>query len=687
MNTLQNSNSNRYKFNPIKLFAYFMVIMIVLTIFSNVASSLTVSIVTVEKIGKASINHSVSGSGMIEADGEINITADKGFTIKDINFEIGDNVKSGDILMNLDSTSLKNNIYNVETEIKKLNLELSQMDIVSNNVKSKETELEKKVKEIENVEKNFNIKFKQVNEDINITKEDIQNAKNKLSSFIQKDEKAQLDEAKDLVAELTQTLEDLEYQKQKDLKESQFNIDNAEFNLASIIKNEEAFASEELKKAKQNYENVKLTWNNKSNSANEDMQIAYINWQSLQEAYNQEIAQGNDELAQQYKQQMEEYENDYIQKSDRLEDTKAKKEEAFKKAEQAIEAAKTEKDVTIQAQKDKAQMEIDQAKEKYELLENDYNRKIEKAQKDLDEAQENLDKILSGNYKDISISEFEDSIEALEKVLKTEQRQLEELNIQKQSELDKINEDIENLKLDILNEQQNKQLESKRNDIEKQKILIDIDSKNRELNQLQQIYNKGDKIIVPTDGIITSIKTAIGTDTTNEVIATIAPTQNQYYIKIKVNKEKAKYIEEGDEAEVTFAGEIKAIEGAKVDTITALKGDDSDKLEIKILLPQKKGEIGMSASIEINKATEKYQTVIPISAIRENSSGEKYVLIVDEQNTIIGKQLVAQKVIVNEIERDNYNVAVEGSLTFENQIITSSSKPIISGDRVRLIEQ
>lgn len=688
MNILQSNNSDKYKLNIIKLLAYFMVIMIILTIFSNIASSLTVSIVTVGKTKKTSINHSVTASGTIEADDEINIIADKGLTIKDINIKVGDTVAAGDTLMTLDLSSLENSIFNVETEIKKLNLELSQLgSYLDNTIETKEAEIAKKQKEIENTEKSFDIKIKQANEDINIAKEDILKANNRLSLLTQKDKNKQLDDTKELIVKLEQNLEDLIYQKEKDLKESQFNIDNAEFNLASIIKNEEAFASEELKKAEQHYKDVESTWKDKTNSINEDLQLSYINWQSLQEAYNQAVAQGDTEHAEQYRQQMEEYKDDYMQKNDKMESSITQKDDALKKAEQAIEAAKTEKDVTIQAQKDRAQMEMNQAQEKYNLLENDYNRKIEKAQNDLDEANKDLNKLLNGDYDDSSTYDIEQSIENLEKVLKAKQRELEDIYIQKQLQLDEINNAIENLNIDILNEQKNQQLTLEKNNRAKDKILIDINTKNRELEQLNKIHNKGSKIISPVSGIITSIKTEIGRDTTNEVIATIAENKSQYYIKIKANKKEAKYIEQGDEASITFTGETIAIEGAKVASITNLKADDSDKVEIKILLPKEKGELGMSAYVEIDKLTDKYQTVIPITALRQDSSGEKYVLVTSEQNTILGKQLIAQKVVVTEIDKDNYNVAVQGNLTFESQIIINSNKPIVAGNRVRLIEQ
>ena len=91
----------------------------------------------------------------------------------------------------------------------------------------------------------------------------------------------------------------------------------------------------------------------------------------------------------------------------------------------------------------------------------------------------------------------------------------------------------------------------------------------------------------------------------------------------------------------------------------------------------------MSAKLELSKRSEQYGACLPLGALR--SDGDKdYVLVLQEKNTVMGIEQTVVRVEVTVLDRDSESMAVESSLMGTEQVVTSSSKPIGEGDRVRL---
>ena len=60
------------------------------------------------------------------------------------------------------------------------------------------------------------------------------------------------------------------------------------------------------------------------------------------------------------------------------------------------------------------------------------------------------------------------------------------------------------------------------------------------------------------------------------------------------------------------------------------------------------------------------------------------MLVLQEKNTVMGIEQTVVRVEVTVLDRDSESMAVESSLMGTEQVVTSSSKPIGEGDRVRL---
>ena len=114
--------------------------------------------------------------------------------------------------------------------------------------------------------------------------------------------------------------------------------------------------------------------------------------------------------------------------------------------------------------------------------------------------------------------------------------------------------------------------------------------------------------------------------------------------------------------------------------------EDPTLLELVIDMPDGRLETGTRAEIEIVQRSENYSAVIPLQALHEEQNGY-FVLVMEEEQGVMGKELVAKRYEVKVQDKNSTNAALEeGLLTSEQEIISSSSRSIGDGSRVRKME-
>lgn len=148
--------------------------------------------------------------------------------------------------------------------------------------------------------------------------------------------------------------------------------------------------------------------------------------------------------------------------------------------------------------------------------------------------------------------------------------------------------------------------------------------------------------------------------------------------------EQAKTLTLGDQAEVSgyyWGPEIKAV-------LTSIKNDPENPGKNKILNFTVTGDevtAGSQLSLSIGQRSQDYPTIVPNSAVRNDSTGD-FVLIVEAKSTPLGNRYIARRVDVQVLAKDDINSAVSGGLTTSDYVITTSSKPLEPGMQVRLVE-
>lgn len=207
--------------------------------------------------------------------------------------------------------------------------------------------------------------------------------------------------------------------------------------------------------------------------------------------------------------------------------------------------------------------------------------------------------------------------------------------------------------------------------------------KKRQLRKLEKLRKKEGRILSPVKGAVAKLNAAPGEWTTETSPVLLADLSSGCRLIVQVNKEEEKYLEK--DMPVTVFSELKnkKQENLKINSIEASQ-EDSSLLEVCVYLPADLLEIGDSAEMTAEKKSKTYSTCIPLQALHE-ANGMKFVYVLGEEETVLGKQLTAMKLSVTVQEQnEQYAALADGSLAGDEKVIRDSNKAINEGSPVRL---
>ncbi len=212
----------------------------------------------------------------------------------------------------------------------------------------------------------------------------------------------------------------------------------------------------------------------------------------------------------------------------------------------------------------------------------------------------------------------------------------------------------------------------------------EITSRQQELalGKLQALQKAEGKITAPVQGVVTNIAVTTGDFTTEGTAMRLADTSQGSRLVVSVDKSNEEYVSKGCQAAISVPGSKEKITKYTVTSITENE-EDPTLLDIVIDMPDGGLETGTRAEVEIVQKSENYSAVIPVQALHEEQNGS-YVLVMEEEQGVMGTELVAKRYEVKVQDKNSVQAALEeGILTSEQEIISSSSRSIDDGSRVR----
>ena len=200
-----------------------------------------------------------------------------------------------------------------------------------------------------------------------------------------------------------------------------------------------------------------------------------------------------------------------------------------------------------------------------------------------------------------------------------------------------------------------------------------------QLAYLEKLIDDGGMIYSDIDGIVSETRVVVGNKTTEEAAFVIMEKSDEYTIKMSVTEEQKRYIEKGDSV-------LVHMDETNVSTeVSAVYNDPSNAMYyiVEAVIPGDVFSVGDSVLVDISHKSEKYECVVPVSAIHEDAVGP-YVLVEESKDTLLGTELVAKKVYVTVGDTNNYEIGLKkSSLSKNDKVIVSSDKKVGAGDTVR----
>ena len=214
-----------------------------------------------------------------------------------------------------------------------------------------------------------------------------------------------------------------------------------------------------------------------------------------------------------------------------------------------------------------------------------------------------------------------------------------------------------------------------------QGLSLDLEELEEDLARLTAVQSADGIVTAETSGILESIGVSEGTITAGTEPLVVASTELEACGEIPAGE--IGNVKAGDEVEVRITGYGKPV-ALSIERLEA--GQEGAMFWFAPYTGAGNPVSGTAFAYDYSqKSAASYDQLIPLSALYE-SAGSFYVLTAEVRSGILGDSYTAVKVPVTLLEKDDLYAAVQTSLGRDALIITSSSKYVKEGDRVRLNE-
>lgn len=657
----------------------FLVVMLVLTFFSNTILNHSLPEVATANVTSGTINAKIRGSGTVSANETYDVTIKQTRKVASVKVRVGDSVSAGDVLMTLEAEE-SDELKQAQTELESMELSYEKSLIAAS------TEAARENRDVQKLREAYNDLLAQYNQystmdarqvELEKTKaeatlkelqKDLAKAQKELEKLKAEDEYVQAqadkttyqteyDACKKEIDEYTAQIKELQSGKViRSVSEIQADINTAEQKKEQLLRE---YASRLAEHEAMYQEFSKLAGGREeimdAYQADRDLLIRTL----IEQGYGKTTpgngaASGVDEAAvgatadamiAAYKAL-----KGYYTKAAALEDDLARLNAELKIAQSTESTADALAKLSAKLEdankrlKD-ADMKLNSAKrivDSYEAEIEALEGKIERAQNAVDTQQDKVDRLTSAN--------------TLAEQVKSAKQALED-KIFEQGLADGSALDLEAAK---------KAIDEKKADIEK-------------------LTQNADEVEVKAKvgGTVSAINVTAGNNAGAETpLMTLNLTDRGYTVKISVTNEQAKKVRVGDSAELVnywYGGDIQA-------TLENITNDPSNPGKARLLVFRLTGDVepDTNLTLSIGQKSANYDCIVPNSAIRTDSNGT-FVLAIVAKSTPLRTRYTATRVDVQELAKDDTVTAVTG-LSSGDFVITTSTKPIEAGTQVRLVE-
>lgn len=217
-----------------------------------------------------------------------------------------------------------------------------------------------------------------------------------------------------------------------------------------------------------------------------------------------------------------------------------------------------------------------------------------------------------------------------------------------------------------------------------QQLEIAKEQKDEEIRKLQQLVEEDGKVYAGMCGTVREVLVQSGVSVGGETAAVIAQDGGNKTVEVTTDEETAKGMWIGQE--VSVSGNIQGEEIEAISTVIAKdKSSEDETWKITLDVSDSEFPLGETVCARLVDSAENYLSILPRSALRQESGNTYFVYLLQEKESILGTELRMERRDVEVLDMDTMNVAVEGVTTME-QVVYDSDRMLSEGCRVRLSE-
>lgn len=627
----------------VRLLAGFFALMLCLTLVSRAAEGVTVARVEAQRPKTGILTQRVNLGGTIEPLGDLDLTLPAGIQVTSIRAQAGQRVEPGDPLLDLDGAGLDRTMEKLRNDIRLLDLKIQ--NALSGN-SGDDTEA------------------------ILAAQQTLADAQEDYDRLVNSRERAEGRSEEDLLtaqADYDKALEDLDRAEKKALE--------------NLVKE----AEEKVKAAEKDLEAVQEAAQSAIESAQAGLTAAQDSAKSYSEPYYNSVRSLKTAKERLQKAQAELQE---------LQDSGTATEAQLQAAQEKVDAAQAEVDAanwSMESYNYKGDLAVTRAAEELAKVTERQGEKVKKAEQALEEAKAELEKVKkeSDVSEEALVVSARSALEGAERALKTAQRGVEDTDVATDEQIFAAGRAVEAAQRAVEQAQRKageNRLSAAKDQRGREIERLGYESERREqartLAELERVAAGGGVLTAPIAGTVQSIMPETGRTQDGVSVASLSRSDQGFQLEAATDEKSAEKLSLGDQGKVTYHQDGKAREAVGV--VSAIgAADDKGQVKVTVTLPEGSYPSGVSAKLELSKRSEQYHACLPLGALRSEGD-QDYVLVLQEKNTVMGIEQTVVRVDVTVLDRDSESMAVESSLMGTEQVVTSSSKPIGEGDRVRL---
>ena len=208
---------------------------------------------------------------------------------------------------------------------------------------------------------------------------------------------------------------------------------------------------------------------------------------------------------------------------------------------------------------------------------------------------------------------------------------------------------------------------------------LDIKQAKKQIERLHAIKQQKGEIKAENDGIISKIQIEVGGRTSDTAALLLTDALRPCQFKFSITKEEGKYVHLNDTVELKLNGQSTTTEV----TVDYLTENTQGGYDVLCMLPENMGQPGLSGTVQKAVQGEYHELALPVEAVFEERD-TFYVYTLNEKEGILGSEYYAEKIKVQVKDQNDRFAAIEaGTISKDTKVITYSTEELKQGQSVR----